>query len=120
MPECLIAHLLRCPALCNTKAVLVLIRVLSMVCGTRYAARLALLVLSITAVMAQSPAFAPAATLTPAVKSYDLHITVASKAPDCFQRDVILINGEFAPTLEVTQNQLLEVSLWIYGQSPTC
>lgn len=37
------------------------------------------------------------------------HVTVSNKAPDCFQRDVFLVNGTFQPELVVTQGQTLQV-----------
>lgn len=37
------------------------------------------------------------------------HVTVGSRAPDCFQRGVLLVNGAFQPTLEVTQGHYLKV-----------
>lgn len=37
------------------------------------------------------------------------HVTVGSQAPDCFQRDVLLVNGEFQPLLEVVQGEILKV-----------
>ena len=40
---------------------------------------------------------------------YEWHLTVGQAAPDCFLRDVILVNGEFQPTLNVTQGDLLQV-----------
>lgn len=38
------------------------------------------------------------------------HVTVGTGAPDCFQRDVILVNGSFQPTLVVRQGRYLQVS----------
>jgi hypothetical protein len=40
---------------------------------------------------------------------YTLDVTAATRAPDCFTRRVILVNGEFMPTLEVTQGDFVEV-----------
>lgn len=45
-----------------------------------------------------------------AVEEYVWRITVGSRAPDCFQRDVILVNGTFQPTLVITQGQNLQAS----------
>ena len=53
-------------------------------------------------------AAAPAAS-SGAVTEVTWHVTVGSKAPDCFQRDVLLVNGTFQPTLEVTQGDFLKV-----------
>ena len=50
----------------------------------------------------------PAASLA-AVTEYTWHVTVSSQAPDCFQRDVLLVNGTFQPTLEVVQGDFLKV-----------
>lgn len=44
------------------------------------------------------------------VSEYTWHVTVGSRAPDCFQRDVILVNGDFQPTLEVNQGDFLKVN----------
>ena len=44
------------------------------------------------------------------ISEYTWHVTVGSRAPDCFQRDVILVNGDFQPTLEVNQGGILKVS----------
>ena len=43
------------------------------------------------------------------VSEYAWHVTVGSRAPDCFQRDVILVNGDFQPALEVNQGDYLKV-----------
>lgn len=47
---------------------------------------------------------------TAGVQEVVWHVTVGSRAPDCFQRDVILVNGSFQPTLIVTQGRHLKVS----------
>lgn len=44
------------------------------------------------------------------VEEYVWRATVGSRAPDCFQRDVILVNGTFQPTLVITHGQYLQVS----------
>ena len=44
------------------------------------------------------------------VSEYTWHVTVGNHAPDCFQRDVILVNGNFQPTLEVNQGDFLKVN----------
>ncbi|KAL3136665.1 hypothetical protein ABBQ38_005906 [Trebouxia sp. C0009 RCD-2024] len=41
-----------------------------------------------------------------AVEEYVWRITVGSRAPDCFQRDVILVNGTFQPTLVTVVNDM--------------
>lgn len=45
-----------------------------------------------------------------AVQEYVWRVNVGSQAPDCFQRDVILVNGIFQPTLTITQGQYLQAS----------
>ncbi len=39
-------------------------------------------------------------------------VTVGVAAPDCFERPVLLVNGQLHPTLEVTQGSILEVRIW--------
>ncbi len=41
------------------------------------------------------------------IAEYTWHVTVSNQAPDCFQRNVILVNGSFQPTLDVTQGDFL-------------
>lgn len=53
-------------------------------------------------------ASAPAAEVA-SVTEYNWHVTLSSQAPDCFQRNVILVNGSFQPTLEVVQGDFLQV-----------
>ncbi|KAL3145498.1 hypothetical protein ABBQ32_003322 [Trebouxia sp. C0010 RCD-2024] len=45
------------------------------------------------------------------VEEYVWRATVGSRAPDCFQRDVILVNGTFQPTLVITHGQYLQVTV---------
>ncbi|KAK9828854.1 hypothetical protein WJX72_002416 [[Myrmecia] bisecta] len=45
------------------------------------------------------------------IKEYTWRVTVANRAPDCFQRDVLLVDGEFQPALEVTQGDFLKVTV---------
>lgn len=42
-------------------------------------------------------------------RRYTLDVTVGERAPDCVSRKVILINGEFQPTLTFTQGDWVEV-----------
>lgn len=42
-------------------------------------------------------------------RRYTLDVTVAERAPDCVSRKVLLVNGEFQPTLELTQGDWVEV-----------
>lgn len=46
----------------------------------------------------------------PSVDSYRWVVTVGPGSPDGFLRPVVLVNGERAPTLTVTQGNMLEVS----------
>lgn len=54
---------------------------------------------------AQLPAFACRA----AVERYEWRVTVSVAAPDCFERPVVMVNGQVQPRLEVTQGNILEV-----------
>ena len=58
-------------------------------------------------------ALAPVADLSPVIE-YTWHVTVSSQAPDCFQRDVLLVNGSFQPTLEVVQGSFLKVTFLLF------
>jgi len=65
-------------------------------------------------------ASAPAAGLA-SVTEYTWHVTLSSQAPDCFQRNVILVNGSFQPTLEVAQGDFLKVCCKLSEVAPdTC
>jgi hypothetical protein len=44
-------------------------------------------------------------------RRYTLDVTVSERAPDCVSRKVILINGEFQPTLTFTQGDWVEVRI---------
>ena len=55
-------------------------------------------------------ASAPAAAIG-SVTEYTWHVTLSSQAPDCFQRNVLLVNGSFQPTLEVVQGDFLKVGI---------
>lgn len=55
------------------------------------------------------------AVTTPA---YTWRITVSNRSQDCYTRPVLLVNGAFQPTLEVTAGQQLEVRL--QATSPPC
>jgi L-ascorbate oxidase len=52
----------------------------------------------------------PAPSTTP-VDKYTWRVTVGNRAPDCFERPVLLVNEEFGPTLEVHQGDLIEIDL---------
>jgi len=47
--------------------------------------------------------------VAPSVKRVTWKVTYDVAAPDCWERPVILVNGELSPTLEVEQGQILEV-----------
>ena len=65
-------------------------------------------------------ASAPAAGVA-SVTEYTWHVTLSSQAPDCFQRNVILVNGSFQPTLEVVQGDFLKVCCKLVEVAPdTC
>jgi len=66
-------------------------------------------------------ASAPAAEVA-SVTEYTWHVTLSSQAPDCFQRNVILVNGSFQPTLEVVQGDFLKVCCKCQRlhQTPSC
>eukprot|EP00775_Hariotina_reticulata_P007423 gene7423-7632_t len=38
-----------------------------------------------------------------------LDVTIGTKAPDCVSRQVILINGNFQPTITFTQGEFVEI-----------
>ncbi len=48
--------------------------------------------------------------LSPPVTKVTFRATYETAAPDCFERPVILVNGQLSPKLEVTQGDILEVS----------
>lgn len=45
-------------------------------------------------------------------RKYKLVVTAGNKAPDCVNRKVILVNGDFQPRLTFTQGDWVEVSSW--------
>jgi hypothetical protein len=53
--------------------------------------------------------------LSDSVLYYEMHVTVARGAPDCFTRDVVLVNGLFQPTIEVYTNDTLMVGRGAQG-----
>lgn len=58
------------------------------------------------------PASAPSpATPAAPVRQQTWTVTVGDGGPDCFPRPVILVNDTFMPTLEVTEGDLLELTL---------
>lgn len=51
--------------------------------------------------------------------SYKWHVTVGQRAQDCYSRPVLLINGQFQPTLELTAGEELEVYEYPVTIGPT-
>ncbi|KAL4433040.1 hypothetical protein ABPG77_006467 [Micractinium sp. CCAP 211/92] len=49
--------------------------------------------------------------LSPPVTKVTFRATYETAAPDCFERPVILVNGQLSPKLEVTQGDILELTL---------
>ena len=43
---------------------------------------------------------------------YDWHVRLKRAAPDCFAKEVIVVNGEFQPTITVRQGDILQVGVW--------
>ena len=41
--------------------------------------------------------------------SYDWHVRIQRAAPDCFSKEVIVVNGEFQPSITVRQGNILQV-----------
>jgi hypothetical protein len=52
---------------------------------------------------------APAAELGPVAK-HTWRVTLGLRAPDCYERPVMLVNGQFQLALEVAQGDMLEVA----------
>jgi hypothetical protein len=71
------------------------------------ASLLFIVIFTATSTLAQKVA-APAPGLAP-INKYTWRVSVGNRAPDCFERPVLLVNDEFGPTLEVHQGDLLEV-----------
>jgi hypothetical protein len=40
----------------------------------------------------------------------EFRVTTARGAPDCFEKNILLVNGEFMPTITVDQGDILVVS----------
>lgn len=55
-------------------------------------------------------ALLPTATArnSPRVRKYNWRVTLDVAAPDCFERPVILVNGQLSPTIEVEQGDILQ------------
>ena len=43
------------------------------------------------------------------VVKYDWHVRIKRAAPDCFSKEVIVVNGEFQPSITVRQGNILQV-----------
>eukprot|EP00884_Botryococcus_braunii_P009161 jgi/Botrbrau1/18246/Bobra.0844s0001.1 len=56
-------------------------------------------------------ASAPAPDLGPAVRHYDLNVSLVRGAPDCFQKTLLLANGQWGYPIEVTTGEILEVTV---------
>ncbi len=41
--------------------------------------------------------------------NYDWHVRIKRAAPDCFSKEVIVVNGEFQPSITVRQGNILQV-----------
>jgi hypothetical protein len=50
---------------------------------------------------------------TPAKYTMEVAVGTLDPSPDCFVREVILVNGAFMPSLELTQGDWVEVRLCI-------
>ena len=44
------------------------------------------------------------------MRSYNWDVTISAQAPDCFQKHVILVGGQFQPTIRVRQGDILQVA----------
>jgi hypothetical protein len=49
------------------------------------------------------------------VRKIRWRVHLATGAPDCFERPILLVNGELSPVLEVVQGEILEVG-WLLAQ----
>ena len=52
---------------------------------------------------------AAAAGAEATVVSYEWHVRIKRAAPDCFSKEVIVVNGEFQPSITVRQGNVLQV-----------
>jgi L-ascorbate oxidase len=52
--------------------------------------------------------------LTPTipVKRYDWRISFRKAAPDCFEKNILVVNGRFQPTIRVQRGHILEVNVY--------
>ena len=46
-----------------------------------------------------------------AVASYDWHAVLRNAAPDCFNKEIVTMNGEFQPEIRLRQGDTLEVGM---------
>ena len=51
---------------------------------------------------------APAPIVAP-IKKYTFNVTNGLSSPDCYSRQVLLVNGELSPTIDINQGDILEV-----------
>lgn len=49
------------------------------------------------------------------VRKIRWRVHLATGAPDCFERPILLVNGELSPVLEVVQGDILEVG-WLFAK----
>ena len=49
----------------------------------------------------------------PGESVYDWHVTLKHAAPDCFAKEIILVNGVFQPTITIRQGDVLQVRDWV-------
>jgi FtsP/CotA-like multicopper oxidase with cupredoxin domain len=54
---------------------------------------------------------APVPNQKPGVRKYIMDVRVGTAAPDCVSRPVILVNGQFQPTITVKQGETLVASI---------
>lgn len=71
-----------------------------------------MILLGIFCLGAGQNAQAPAPSLQPAVRHYDLNVTLVRGAPDCFEKTLLLANGQWGFPIEVTQGEILEVGFF--------
>lgn len=58
----------------------------------------------------------PLTPTKPSIKRYNWTVHYTKAAPDCFERNVVYVNGQFQPTIRVTRGQILEAG----GCPTTC
>ena len=66
-------------------------------------------VLLLAAACAGSPPVLLPSSVSPGKATYEFNVSVATMAPDCFEKPGILVNGLFQPTLEFTHGDTVTV-----------